>query len=127
MTEHDHDICVVGGAGHVGLPLALAFAAARQRVLVYDLNSSVMNQIRSGSMPFVEYGAEPLLEQALRDNLLTFSSNTADIGLPHHVIVAIGTPLDEYPNPKLRALLDLFQQLRPHLDPSQTIILRSTA
>ena len=80
MTEHDHDICVVGGAGHVGLPLALAFAAARQRVLIYDLNTKVMEQIRGGAMPFVEYGAEPLLEQALRDDRLTFSSRVSDIG-----------------------------------------------
>ena len=126
MTEHDHDICVVGGAGHVGLPLALAFAAARQRVLIYDLNAKVMEQIKGGAMPFVEYGAEPLLEQALRDDRLTFSSRVSDIGRARHVIVAIGTPVDEYLNPKLRALLDLFQQLRPHLDPSQTIIIRST-
>ena len=126
MTEHDHDICVVGGAGHVGLPLALAFAAAGQRVLIYDLNAPVMERIARGEMPFIEYGAEPLLEQALRDERLTFSSRTPDIGRARHVIVAIGTPVDEYLNPKLRALLDLFQQLRPHLDPSQTIIIRST-
>jgi len=126
MNQHDHDICVIGGVGHVGLPLALAFAAARQRVIIYDLNTTVMDQVRSGSMPFVEYGAEPLLAQALRDGLLTCSSEAADISRAKHVIVAIGTPVDEYLNPKLRALLDLFQQLRPHLHPSQTIIIRST-
>jgi len=126
MDQHVQDICVVGGAGHVGLPLALAFAAVGQRVLIYDLNSKVMEQVAGGSMPFIEYGAEPLLHQALRDNLLTFSSSPADIGRARHVIVAIGTPVDEYLNPKLRALLDLFQQLHPYLDPSQTIIIRST-
>ena len=126
MDQHSQDICVVGGAGHVGLPLALAFAAALQRVIIYDLNTKVMEQVACGSMPFIEYGAEPLLRQALRDNLLTFSSTPGDISRARHVIVAIGTPVDEYLNPKLRALLDLFEQLRPHLDPSQTIIIRST-
>ena len=42
------------------------------------------------------------------------------------MIVTIGTPVDEYLNPKLRALLDLFNELRPHLRPSQTIVIRST-
>jgi UDP-N-acetyl-D-mannosaminuronic acid dehydrogenase len=40
--------------------------------------------------------------------------------------VAVGTPVDEYLNPKLRALFDLFGTIRPHLDPAQTIIIRST-
>jgi UDP-N-acetyl-D-mannosaminuronic acid dehydrogenase len=74
VEREDYDICVVGGAGHVGLPLALAFAAKGQRVLIYDLNAGVMERIKRGEMPFVEYGAEPLLAQALRDNLLMFSS-----------------------------------------------------
>jgi len=126
MQQQDHDICVVGGAGHVGLPLALAFAAAGQRVIVNDLNTEVMARIAKGEMPFIEYGAEPLLAEALSAGRLTFSANTADVGRARHVIVAIGTPVDEYLNPKLRALLDLFESLRPHLDSSQTIIIRST-
>jgi len=126
MDHQDYDICVVGGAGHVGLPLALAFAAAGQRVIINDLNQAVMDQIKGGTMPFVEYGAEPLLAQALLENKLLFSANPADISRARHVIVAIGTPVDEYLNPKLRALLDLFEQLRPNLHPSQTIVIRST-
>ena len=126
MEEQDHDICVVGGAGHVGLPLALAFAAVGQRVIIHDVNTAVMDVIKSGTMPFVEYGAEPLLRQALQDNRLLFSTEPRDITRARHVIVAVGTPVDEYLNPKLRALLDLFKHLRPHLRPRQTIIIRST-
>lgn len=126
MAIHDPDICVVGGAGHVGLPLALAFTAAGQRVLIHDLNTTAMEAIRAGTMPFVEYGAEPILQEALRQDLLRFSADPRDIGAARHVIVAIGTPVDEYLNPKLRALLDLFRHLRPHLRPAQTIIIRST-
>jgi UDP-N-acetyl-D-mannosaminuronic acid dehydrogenase len=126
LDYQDQDVCVVGGAGHVGLPLALAFAAAGQRVVVYDTNVAAMDVIKTGTMPFVEYGAEPLLRAALREQRLLFTSDPRDIGRAAHVIVAIGTPVDEYLNPKLRALLDLFEHLRPHLRPSQTIIIRST-
>lgn len=126
MEEHDHDVCVVGGAGHVGLPLALAFAAVGQHVIIHDVNTTVMDLIKSGTMPFVEYGAEPLLKQALKDNLLLFSAEPSAITRAKHVIVAIGTPVDEYLNPKLRALLDLFKRLHPYLRTSQTVIIRST-
>jgi UDP-N-acetyl-D-mannosaminuronic acid dehydrogenase len=126
MEHEDYDICIVGGAGHVGLPLALAFAATGQRVIIYDENVVVMDLIKSGTMPFVEYEAAPLLTQALHENRLLFSSEPRDITRAQFVIVAIGTPVDEYLNPKLRALLDLFEQLRPQLRSSQTIIIRST-
>jgi UDP-N-acetyl-D-mannosaminuronic acid dehydrogenase len=124
--QRDQDICIIGGAGHVGLPLALVFAQAGQRVLVYDLNRAALETIKGGTMPFIEYGAEPLLASALRDGRLVFSSEASDIARARHVIVAVGTPVDEYLNPKLRALLDLFKSLRAHLDPAQTIIIRST-
>jgi UDP-N-acetyl-D-mannosaminuronic acid dehydrogenase len=126
MEPETQDICVVGGAGHVGLPLALAFAAAGQRVIIYDLNARAMDLIKGGTLPFVEYGAEPLLKEALQQNRLLFSADPHDITRARHVIVAIGTPVDEYLNPKLRALLDLFKQLRPYLRASQTIVIRST-
>jgi UDP-N-acetyl-D-mannosaminuronic acid dehydrogenase len=125
-SPRTHDICIIGGAGHVGLPLALVFARAGQRVLIYDLNQQVMDTIKSGTMPFIEYGAEPLLEAALRDERLAFSSDARDIATADTVIVAVGTPVDEYLNPKLRALLDLFTAIQPHLDPEQTIVIRST-
>ena len=126
MAVKVSDICIVGGGGHVGLPLALAFTAVGQRVVIYDLNVTALETIKTGSMPFVEHEAEPLLRSALDKKLLVLSSDPADVSKAHHVIIAIGTPVDEYLNPQLRALLDLFDTLRPHLDPSQTIIIRST-
>src|SRR5919198_3801761 len=124
--KRDIDICIIGGAGHVGLPLALVFARAGKRVMVHDLNNAALEQIRSGRMPFVEYEAEPLLAAALRDDRLVFSSDESEIPRARDVIVAVGTPVDEYLNPKLRALLDLVDSIRPYLDPEQTVIIRST-
>ena len=99
MTQRDVDICIIGGAGHVGLPLALVFAAAGQRVIIYDLNADALKQIAGGTMPFIEYGAEPLLQAALRDQRLLFSSDPRDMARAKHIIVAVGTPVDEYLNP----------------------------
>jgi len=122
----DCDICIIGGAGHVGLPLALVFARAGKRVLLYDLNRQALDTIRSGRMPFIEHDAAPLLAAALAHDRLVFSSDVSEIGRARDVIVAVGTPVDEYQNPKLRALLDLVRNIRCHLNPEQTIIIRST-
>ena len=119
------DIVIIGGAGHVGLPLGLAFADTGKRVLLYDINEQAIETIRRGELPFIEYDAEPILKRVI-GKTLTLTSNPAEIAKAKHVIVAIGTPVDEYLNPKLRALLDAFDKLRPHLRPEQTIIIRST-
>jgi UDP-N-acetyl-D-mannosaminuronic acid dehydrogenase len=119
------DIVIIGGCGHVGLPLGLAFADKGKSVLLYDINEQAIETIRRGELPFIEYDAEPILKRVIGKNL-TLTSNPADISQAKYVIVAIGTPVDEYLNPKLRALLDAFDRLRPHLRPNQTIVIRST-
>lgn len=119
------DICIVGGAGHVGLPLGIYFASKGQRVLLYDIHEAALQIIESGEMPFIEYGADALLSEAIGKTLHT-SSNASDIRHAANVIVAIGTPVDEYLNPKLRALLELFAKLGAALEESQTIVIRST-
>src|SRR5579871_3892333 len=85
------DICVVGGAGHVGLPLSIVFATKNQRVLIYDLNEKSMDVIRSGQMPFMEEGAEPLLQEVLAKGLLTFTSQAEDVAGASTVVITIGT------------------------------------
>jgi UDP-N-acetyl-D-mannosaminuronic acid dehydrogenase len=126
LTNHvSADICIVGGAGHVGLPLGLVFAAKGQRVILYDIATQVLEIIRQGRLPFIEYDAEPVLKEVIGKTLFV-SADVRDVSAAHFVIIAIGTPVDEYLNPKLRALLELFAELRPYLNTQQTIIIRST-
>jgi UDP-N-acetyl-D-mannosaminuronic acid dehydrogenase len=124
-TKHSSDICIVGGAGHVGLPLGLVFAAKGKRVTLYDTNTNTLDMISRGELPFIEHDAGPILKKVIGTTLF-LSSDISSISQARHVIIAVGTPVDEYLNPQLRALLDLFTKLRPHLSPSQTIVIRST-
>ena len=36
-SRFDRDVCVIGGGGHVGLPLALTFADSGLRTVIYDI------------------------------------------------------------------------------------------
>jgi UDP-N-acetyl-D-mannosaminuronic acid dehydrogenase len=120
------DIAVVGGAGHVGLPLAIVLASKGLRVLIYDINSEVVNLIQKGTMPFLEYGAEPLLKDVLAQGLLSFSSNAADLANIPTIVITIGTPIDEFLNPALKGMIQCFEPLLPYLSDDQLLILRST-
>ncbi len=120
------DLTVVGGAGHVGVPLVLSFAAKGFTVNVNDLNRETLDTLRSGRLPFIEYGADGLLKQAIADKRLAFTSTPAEISAPGPVIITIGTPVDEFLNPVRRAIQDCIDSLTPHLVDGQLIVLRST-
>ncbi|HEU0292035.1 MAG TPA: nucleotide sugar dehydrogenase [Anaerolineales bacterium] len=125
QVDFHYDVCIVGGCGHIGLPLGLAFAAEGKKVMLYDLNTKVIETVCRGEMPFIEYDADPILKKTIGKTLFC-SSDIESVGLARVLIVAIGTPVDEYLNPKLRSLLELFAKLRPHLSNQQTIVIRST-
>ncbi len=120
------DLCVVGGAGHVGLPLALVFASKGMRVLLYDTNGKALAGIRAGRMPHREEGADSLLARALAKGLLRFSSSPSDLaGIPA-IVITIGTPIDAYNNPGMGPLTDCLDRMLPFLSDQQTLVLRST-
>ena len=56
--KSNYDVAVVGGAGHVGIPLSLVLADRGQRTLIYDLNKAALNSLRAGRLPFSEDGGE---------------------------------------------------------------------
>jgi UDP-N-acetyl-D-mannosaminuronic acid dehydrogenase len=120
------DVAIVGGAGHVGLPLGLVFADVGQQVLLVDVNRQALDQLAAGEMPFMEYDAEPVLRRALDNGTLHFTSDPQLLAQADNVIVTVGTPVDEYLSPKFRVFQELFRDLRPHLQPRQTIIICST-
>lgn len=117
---------MVGGAGHVGAPLAIVLAHNGFPTLIHDLNVKAMETLASGQLPFREDAAEPLLKEALAKRMLSFDSNPASLtGVPY-VVVTIGTPIDEFHNPMLGVVQKCIDALLPHLSDDQTIIMRST-
>ena len=122
-----YDVVIVGGLGHVGLPLGLAFAEKGLKVCLYDKDSKNGALVRKGIMPFIEYGAEPLLKKLIKKTeTLTISSDIREVSNARYVIIAIGTPVDEYLNPNVRIFLEFFIGIKKYLRKTQTIIIRST-
>lgn len=120
------EVAVVGGAGHVGAPLSIVLASRGIRTLINDLNEHSLTVLRAGRLPFIEEGAEPLLQDALAQEMLEFSSSPASIAGVPNVIVTIGTPIDEFHNPTLSVLTRCMDSLLPYVTDDQLIVLRST-
>jgi len=117
---------VVGGAGRVGLPLALVLADSGFKTLILDINETALKTIAQGAMPYREEGGQTLLKKVNGTGRLTFSSEANSITRAAVVVLTVGTPIDEFHNPNLSLLIRCLEGLIPHLGDEQTIILRST-
>ena len=122
----DLDLVVLGGGGHVGLPLSLAFAQAGLRVGIYDISQSTLDRIASGDMPFMENGADALLTELIPTGRLAFSADASIIGRTNQLIVVIGTPVDEFLGPSMTVFERAVEQISPHLRDDALVVLRST-
>jgi len=125
MKQINYDICVVGGLGHVGLPLALLFADAGKRVVAYDINTKTIDTVLAGKIPFQERGAEEVLERVLGRTFFA-SPDRSVIAESRYVIVVIGTPVDEHLNPKFTLFRRFFDEILDLIRDDHHIVLRST-
>ena len=55
-------VAIIGGLGHIGLPLGILFANKNKNVLLVDSNLEHQDKVMHGKMPFLEYGAEDMLK-----------------------------------------------------------------
>ena len=125
-ASFSRDVAVIGGCGHVGLPLALTFADTGLRTTIYDINARAVEGVRAGRMPFHEDGAEPMLARVLHRQTLELSTQPDVLGSCRYLILIVGTPVDEHLNPTFSGIVKVLDACRPHLRDGQTLILRST-
>ena len=120
------EITIIGGAGHVGLAFALICTSKKIKVHIHDINKESLRLINKGVMPHKEKNGAKYLRKAIKNNLLTFSSNFDDIKLNKINIVCLGTPIDEFLNPQYNILIDIVKKLIKHLKNESHLIIRST-
>lgn len=121
----NYDVFIIGGFGHIGLPLGVVLADAGLQVALFDIDERKKPAIAAGEMPFLEYDAEPLLKKVIGKSL-HIADSLREVANSECAIITIGTPLDEYMNPKLLPMLKLAEDLAPYLRKQHHLLLRST-
>lgn len=122
----DGTLVVVGGCGHVGLPLAIAFADRGVQVMAYDINDHAVKEVNSGHLPFREDGALQVLARVLKAGSFSATTDPVAVSGADVVVVVIGTPVDEHLNPDPYAVPRALADITPHLRDGQLLVLRST-
>lgn len=120
-----NNVVVVGGCGHVGLPLSVALSLSGNNVISFDISDSAVNVVNSGMPPFWE----PDLEEDLREALLLgfkASLSAESIRGADVIVVVVGTPIDVHLNPDPNAVVNAVEAIAPMLTDNQLLILRST-
>jgi UDP-N-acetyl-D-mannosaminuronic acid dehydrogenase len=120
------DIAIIGGCGHVGLPLGLAFARAGKRVVAVDIDSAAVKRVGAGEMPFLDEGCDTLLVAELASGRFRTTTDPQAISEAHTVITVIGTPLDDHLNPRIEVYDEMLAADRTYLRAGQLLVLRST-
>ena len=128
MTQEtrDLDVVVLGGGGHVGLPLSLTLADAGLCVGIYDTSQTTLDRIAGGEMPFLETGADDLFRKVLATGRLELGTDGSIIERTQTLIIVVGTPVDEFLGPSMTVFERVVNQVAPHLRDGALVILRST-
>src|SRR4030042_5463282 len=125
MEKFSYDVCIIGGLGHIGLPLGISFAKAGKKVILYDIDQKAVEMVSKGRMPFWESGAEELLSETINKTLFVGTSKSV-ISQSHFIILTLGTPIDEHLNPQYVLFKSFFEEILTLLNDRQHIINRST-
>lgn len=125
-TPFTRDVVIVGGCGRVGLPLAIAFAQSGLRTTSFDINPVAVALVNSGTMPFDEPDSDWRLAAVRANGMFDASTDPSVIAQTEHVVVVVGTPVDEHLNPDPQVVRDAVRGLAPHLRDQQLLVLRST-
>jgi len=116
----------VMGLGRVGLPLALAFASRGIRTIGLDVDENRVDDIRRGTMPFREVGADEVLQGLNGNDIFRVTNSYADLREADAIFVTVGTVLNSESRPDYSQLNAALSGLAAALRPVQIIMLRST-
>jgi len=111
------------GLGYVGLPLAVAFAEAGERVIGLDTNAGRIEALRHGRSHVEDVSDERL--QAL-DGRFEPTTMTRRLALADAILICVPTPLTANREPDLSALVAAVTTVAGVLQRGQLVVLEST-
>jgi UDP-N-acetyl-D-mannosaminuronic acid dehydrogenase len=123
--KSDERAVIVGGCGHVGLPLGLMLAERGMDVTLLDIDPAKVRQINAGKMPFMEKGADALLPRLI-GNRLTAALDDACLSHADVVITVVGTPVDRHLNPNVNEIYRSTDRVISQMHDGALLVLRST-
>ena len=116
----------VVGIGYVGLSNALLLAQ-HHRVVMLDIDSRKVAQVKEGRVPFVDHEAEAMLPEALQSGRLSVTLDPQEAYQDAaYIVVATPTDYDPMTNYFNTASVETVIAEALRINPSATIVIKST-
>lgn len=118
-------VAIIGGCGHVGLPLGVKFALSGAKTTLVDISAKAVAAVQSGRFPFIEHNGDPQLAEALAGGM-DVTTDMSAIRDADVIVFVTGTPVDEHLNPKVSEVVRIFDTYEPYFKNGALIVMRST-
>lgn len=115
----------VVGLGYVGIPLALAAADAKFRVLGFDIDANRVAQINSGES-FIRHIPGSQIASAIAEMRFEATADLARLAEADAILICVPTPLTRQRDPDLTYVVDTARAIAARLRQGQLIVLEST-
>ena len=121
------NICVIGGAGYVGLITGLGLAEIGHQVTNVDVDQIRIHQLQNGTLPIYEEGIELVLRRNMNAERLRFSTDLdAAVAPSQVVIIAVGTPSLQNGQADLSHVIKVIEDLARCLNGYKVLAFKST-
>jgi UDP-N-acetyl-D-glucosamine dehydrogenase len=113
------------GAGYVGLPLAQVFAEAGRSVILVETSEDRVAAINRGESYIADVSTDEL-KPLVDDGRVQATSDYSALTQAGAILIALPTPLSAQREPDLSVVLAAVEDLAPHLQRGQLVVLEST-
>ncbi|MEM2121964.1 MAG: nucleotide sugar dehydrogenase [Candidatus Woesearchaeota archaeon] len=113
-------VCVLG-LGYIGLPTALLIAASGHKVLGFDINKKLVNQLKTGKINLNEKGIKILFKKARKNFKVVTKIENSDA-----FIVCVPTPLNKNKKCNLKFVKKAAEDISNVLSKGNLVVLEST-
>ncbi len=113
------------GCGYVGLPLALRFAEAGQKVRGFETDPAKVSMLNAGKS-FIEHIQQTKIQQFVNSRHFSATTDFSKLKETDAIIICVPTPLDERREPDLSYVEQTAISIQPHLQKGHLVVLEST-
>ncbi|MBT8382735.1 MAG: nucleotide sugar dehydrogenase [Ignavibacteria bacterium] len=111
--------------GYVGLPLGLAFASKKIKVIGFDLDQEKISVLNKGK-GYLKHIPAKKISSAVKSGYLSATSNFSRLKEVDAIIICVPTPLTEHREPDMSYVKNTAKVIAEYLKRGQLVVLEST-